>query len=107
MPIGLTINVALLGFNGDGGFGYTLGEETLERLLSESLPSSRPSSLHNKRPLAVNYLLTYNVVKLPKKHLDEFSQHVGMAMRKADKVMAVTLISFSSFADKVDLFHAD
>ena len=89
MPIGLTVNVGLLGFNGDGGFGYALGEDTLERLLSESLPTARPSSLETKRPLAVNYLLNYNVVRLPKKHLDELSQNLGMAMREADKVDCV------------------
>jgi len=80
------INVVLVGFNGDGGYGYTLAEESLERLLSESMPTHRPSSLEKKKPLAVSYQLTYDVIKLPKQHIDEMSRRLGDTMRSIHRV---------------------
>ena len=86
VPIKMGINVVLVGFNGDGGYGYTLAEESLERLLSESMPTHRPSSLEKKKPLAVSYQLTYDVIKLPKQHIDEMSRRLGDTMRSIHRV---------------------
>ena len=97
MPVGITINVALMGFNGDGGYGYTLEEESLERLLNDALPVYRPSSMEDKKLLDVEYQIIYNVVKLPTDNLKQLTEKLGAEMSAIDRVYLLFIICPHSF----------
>eukprot|EP01087_Luapelamoeba_hula_P014540 TRINITY_DN4275_c0_g1_i1.p1 TRINITY_DN4275_c0_g1~~TRINITY_DN4275_c0_g1_i1.p1 ORF type:complete len:775 (-),score=92.21 TRINITY_DN4275_c0_g1_i1:51-2375(-) len=85
VSISLTINVALLGFNGKGGYQYHATPEAMSSLLRETLGTYRPSSLEHHRELGVEYLLSYNVVNLPQPYLHTLSQRLGASFRTADQ----------------------
>lgn len=57
----LEVNVVLIGFNGDGGYRYTIDSQKLEEFLRVSFPSHRPSCLETGQPLDIEHHVVYNV----------------------------------------------
>ncbi|KDP27936.1 hypothetical protein JCGZ_19016 [Jatropha curcas] len=56
----LEVNVVLIGFNGDGGYRYSLDTHKLEEFLRTSFPSHRPSCLETGEPLDIEHHIVYN-----------------------------------------------
>ncbi|OIW00150.1 hypothetical protein TanjilG_29140 [Lupinus angustifolius] len=56
----LEVNVVLIGFNGDGGYRYSIDSHKLEQLLRISFPSHRPSCLETGDVLDIEHHLVYN-----------------------------------------------
>ncbi|CAI9776768.1 unnamed protein product [Fraxinus pennsylvanica] len=56
----LEVNVVLIGFNGDGGYRYTLDSQKLEEFLRVSFPSHRPSCLETGQPLDIEHHVVFN-----------------------------------------------
>jgi hypothetical protein len=57
----LEVNVVLIGFNGDGGYRYSVDPHKLEQLLKTSFPTHRPSCLETEELLDIEHHLVYNV----------------------------------------------
>lgn len=56
----LEVNIVLIGFNGDGGYRYTVDSQKLEEFLRVSFPSHRPSCLETGKPLDIEHHIVYN-----------------------------------------------
>lgn len=56
----LEVNVVLIGFNGDGGYRYTIDSQKLEEFLKVSFPSHRPSCLETGQPLDIEHHMVFN-----------------------------------------------
>jgi hypothetical protein len=56
----LEVNVVLIGFNGDGGYRYTIDAHKLEQLLKTSFPTHRPSCSETEELLDIEHHLVYN-----------------------------------------------
>jgi hypothetical protein len=61
LVVPLEINVALLGFNGDGAYQFQIAEKELADFLQKSLPDHRPSCLETGQQLEISYQLKYTV----------------------------------------------
>ena len=61
LVVPLEINVALLGFNGDGAYQFQIAEKELADFLQKSLPEHRPSCLETGQQLEISYQLKYTV----------------------------------------------
>lgn len=57
----LEVNIVLVGFNGDGGYRYSLDLHKLQEFLKISFPTHRPSCLETGEPLDIEHHLVYNV----------------------------------------------
>lgn len=58
----LEVNVVLVGFNGDGGYRYTLEAHKLEEFLKSSFPTHRPSCLETGEPIDIEHHIIYNAI---------------------------------------------
>lgn len=56
----LEVNVVLIGFNGDGGYRYSIDSHKLEDFLKISFPSHKPSCLETGEPLDIEHQIVYN-----------------------------------------------
>lgn len=56
----LEVNVVLIGFNGDGGYRFTLDTHKLQEFLRTSFPSHRPSCLETGDPLDIEHHIAFN-----------------------------------------------
>lgn len=56
----LEVNVVLIGFNGDGGYRYTLDAHKLEEFLRVSFPTHRPSCLETGEPLDIEHNIVFS-----------------------------------------------
>lgn len=56
----LEVNVILIGFNGDGGYRYSVDAHKLEEFLKVSFPSHRPMCLETGEPLDIEHHVVYN-----------------------------------------------
>ncbi|XP_015883199.2 uncharacterized protein LOC107419002 [Ziziphus jujuba] len=56
----LEVNVVLIGFNGDGGYRYSLDAHKLEEFLRVSFPSHRPSCLETGELLDIEHHVVFN-----------------------------------------------
>lgn len=50
----LEVNVVLVGFNGDGGYRYTVDAHKLEEVLKVSFPTHRPACLSRPESLSIS-----------------------------------------------------
>ncbi|GAB4842998.1 hypothetical protein Ancab_012976 [Ancistrocladus abbreviatus] len=57
----LEVNIILVGFNGDGGYRYSMDIHKLENFLRTSFPFHRPSCLETGEPLDIEHHIVYNV----------------------------------------------
>lgn len=58
----LEVNIVLVGFNGDGGYRYTLEAHKLEEFLKSSFPTRRPSCLETGEPIDIEHHIVYNAI---------------------------------------------
>lgn len=58
----LEVNIVLVGFNGDGGYRYTLDVRKLEDFLKSSFPTHRPSCLETGEPIDIEHHIIYNAI---------------------------------------------
>lgn len=56
----LEVNVVLIGFNGDGGYRYSLDAHKLEEFLRVSFPSHRPSCFETGELLDIEHHIVFN-----------------------------------------------
>ena len=56
----LEVNVVLIGFNGDGGYRYSLDSHKLEEFLRVSFPSYRPSCFETGELLDIEHHIVFN-----------------------------------------------
>ncbi|KAG8370537.1 hypothetical protein BUALT_Bualt14G0127300 [Buddleja alternifolia] len=60
VQIPLEVNVVLIGFNGDGGYRYTIESQKLEEFLRVGFPAHRPSCLETGQPLDIEHHVVFN-----------------------------------------------
>lgn len=58
----LEVNVVLIGFNGDGGYRYSLDGHKLEEFLRKGFPLHRPSCFETGEPIDIEHHIMYNVI---------------------------------------------
>lgn len=76
----LEVNIVLVGFNGDGGYRYTLDSHKLEEFLKISFQLHRPSCLETGQPLDIEHHLVYNVFPAGQAELISLEKAVKEAM---------------------------
>lgn len=57
----LEVNVVLIGFNGDGGYRYSIDSQKLEEFLRDNFASHRPSCLETAKHIDIEHHIVYNV----------------------------------------------
>lgn len=60
----LEVNVILVGFNGDGGYRYTLDSQKLQEFLHLGFPTHRPSCLETGEPLDIEHHMVFNAISV-------------------------------------------
>ncbi|KAK3011226.1 hypothetical protein RJ639_012378 [Escallonia herrerae] len=97
----LEVNVVLIGFNGDGGYRYTIDSQKLEEFLRISFPSHRPSCLETGEPLDIEHHIVYNAFPAGQPEL--------IALEKALKasMVAAGTAREADFGREVPLFEVD
>ena len=63
-PIPLEVNIVLVGFNGDGGYRYSLDSRKLASVLKDIFPNHRPTCLGTALQLDIEHTLYYNVLSV-------------------------------------------
>ncbi|KAK3002601.1 hypothetical protein RJ639_022373 [Escallonia herrerae] len=97
----LEVNVVLIGFNGDGGYRYTIDSQKLEEFLRISFPSHRPSCLETGEPLDIEHHIVYNAFPTGQPELIALEKAL-----KASMVPAGTARE-ADFGREVPLFEVD
>lgn len=76
----LEVNVVLVGFQGDGGYRYSLDLHKLQEFLKISFPTHRPSCLESGEPLDIEHHLVYNVFPVGQAELVSLEKVLKEAM---------------------------
>ncbi|KAL8130179.1 hypothetical protein V2J09_019334 [Rumex salicifolius] len=76
----LEVNIVLVGFNGDGGYRYSLDPHQLEQFLRNSFPYHRPSCLETGEPIDIEHHMVYNVFPTGQPELIALEKAVKQAM---------------------------
>lgn len=76
----LEVNVVLVGFNGDGGYRYSLDSHKLEEFLRVSFPSHRPACLESGESLDIEHHVVYNAFPAGQAELIELEKTLKAAM---------------------------
>ncbi|XP_058757608.1 uncharacterized protein LOC131630884 [Vicia villosa] len=97
----LEVNVVLIGFNGDGGYRYTVDAHKLEELLKTSFPTHRPSCLETEELLDIEHHLVYNAFSAGQPELIALEKALKEAMVPAGKARE------SDFGREVPLFEVE
>lgn len=84
-PIPFEVNVVLVGFNGDGGYRYSLDARKLGTILKEVFPTHRPICLETALQLDIEHNLYYNVLPVGQPELIAFEQSIKSAMVASGK----------------------
>lgn len=97
----LEVNVVLVGFNGDGGYRYTLDAHKLEEFLKSSFPTHRPSCLETGEPIDIEHHIIYNVIPAGQPELIALEKVLKDAMVPAGSARE------SEYGRQVPLFEVD
>lgn len=97
----LEVNLVLIGFNGDGGYRYSLDSQKLEEFLRLGFPSHRPSCLETGEPLDIEHHLVYNVFPAAQPELIALEKALKEAMLPAGTTRE------TDFGREVPLFEVD
>nr|GLL48469.1 uncharacterized protein LOC109170570 [Ipomoea trifida] len=97
----LEVNIVLIGFNGDGGYRYTVDSQKLEEFLRVSFPSHRPSCLETGKPLDIEHHIVYNAFPVGQPELIALEIALKAAMVPAGTAREV------DFGREVALFEVD
>eukprot|EP00250_Pteridium_aquilinum_P008214 c17771_g1_i3 orf=536-2992(-) len=79
------VNVVLVGFNGDGGYRYSLDAHKLGTVLKEVFPTHRPTCLETAQQLDIEHSLYYNILPVGQPELIGFEQRIKSAMVPSGK----------------------
>lgn len=90
----LEVNLVLIGFNGDGGYRYSLDSQKLEEFLRLGFPSHRPSCLETGEPLDIEHHLVYNVFPAAQPELIALEKALKEAMLPAGTTREVPKLDF-------------
>jgi len=92
----LEVNVVLIGFNGDGGYRYSLDGHKLEEFLKMGFPLHRPSCFETGEPIDIEHHIMYNVIAAGQPELISLEKSLKEAMQPAGTARDVSRsISFS------------
>ncbi|CAH9055194.1 unnamed protein product [Cuscuta europaea] len=97
----LEVNIVLIGFNGDGGYRYTIDSQKLEELLRVSFPTHRLSCLETGQPLDIEHHIVYNAFPIGQPELISLEIALKKAMVPAGKTRE------TDFGREVPLFEVD
>ena len=85
----LEVNIVLVGFNGDGGYRYSLDARKLGEFMRRSFPSHHPACLETALPFDIEHDLQYNVIPVGQPELIAFEKAVKSAMVPAGSAREV------------------
>uniref|UniRef100_A0A2P2K0J6 Uncharacterized protein MANES_03G205800 n=1 Tax=Rhizophora mucronata TaxID=61149 RepID=A0A2P2K0J6_RHIMU len=97
----LEVNIVLIGFNGDGGYRYSLESHKLEEFLKVSFSTHRPSCLQTGEPLDIEHHVVYNAFPAGQLELIELEKALKGAMVPAGTARE------SDFGREVPLFEVE
>lgn len=97
----LEVNIVLVGFNGDGGYRYSLDARMLGEFMRRSFPSHHPACLETALPLDIEHDLQYNVLPVGQPELIAFEQAVKNTMVPAGSARE------SEYGREVPLFEVE
>ncbi|XP_050218417.1 uncharacterized protein LOC126669117 [Mercurialis annua] len=97
----LEVNVVLIGFNGDGGYRYSLDTHKLEEFLRTSFPKYRPSCLETGEPLDIEHHVVYNAFPAGQPELIALEKALKEAMVSAGNARE------TDFGREVPLFEVE
>lgn len=97
----LEVNVVLIGFNGDGGYRYTIDSQKLEEFLRVSFPSHRPSCLETGQPLDIEHHIVFNTFPAGQTELIAMERALKSAMVPAGTARE------ANFGREVPLFEVE
>ncbi|KAG6431362.1 hypothetical protein SASPL_109441 [Salvia splendens] len=97
----LEVNVVLIGFNGNGGYRYTVDSQKLEEFLRVAFPSHRPSCLETGQPLDIEHHVVFNAFPVGQPELIALEEAVKGAMTPAGTAREV------DFGREVPLFEVE
>ncbi|KAM0948453.1 hypothetical protein DsansV1_C06g0059551 [Dioscorea sansibarensis] len=97
----LEVNVVLIGFNGDGGYRYSLDPHKLESFLKSSFPTHRPSCLETGEPIDIEHHIIYNAIPAGQPELIALEQALKDAMVPSGNARE------SDYGREVPLFEVD
>lgn len=97
----LEVNVVLIGFNGDGGYRYSVDAHKLEEFLKVSFPSHRPSCLETGEPLDIEHHIIYNAFPAGQPELIALEKALKEAMVPSGTARE------TDFGREVPLFEVD
>ncbi|PRQ39472.1 hypothetical protein RchiOBHm_Chr4g0425571 [Rosa chinensis] len=97
----LEVNVVLVGFNGDGGYRYSVDAHKLEELLKISFPTHRPACLETGEALDIEHQIVYNAFPAGQPELIALEKALKEAMVPAGNARE------SEFGREVPLFEVD
>nr|ABF95572.1 expressed protein [Oryza sativa Japonica Group] len=107
----LEVNVVLIGFNGDGGYRYSLDGHRLEEFLKMSFPLHRPSCFETGEPIDIEHHIMYNVIAAGQPELISLEKSLKEAMVPAGtarEFMALNILSLQSeYGREFPLFEVD
>ncbi|XP_027115880.2 uncharacterized protein [Coffea arabica] len=97
----LEVNIVLIGFNGDGGYRYTIDSQKLEDFMRVSFASHRLSCLETGQPLDIEHHIVYNVFPVGQPELIALERALKEAMLPAGTARE------ADFGREVSLFEVD
>ncbi|KAM5568717.1 hypothetical protein ABKV19_016314 [Rosa sericea] len=97
----LEVNVVLVGFNGDGGYRYSVDAHKLEELLKISFPTHRPACLETGEALDIEHQIVYNAFPAGQPELIALEKALKEAMVPAGNARE------TEFGREVPLFEVD
>ncbi|XP_073050382.1 uncharacterized protein [Primulina eburnea] len=97
----LEVNVVLIGFNGDGGYRYTIDSHKLEEFLRVSFPSHRPSCLETGQPIDIEHHIVFNAFPAGQPELIALEKAMKLALTPAGHARE------ADFGRQVPLFEVE
>lgn len=97
----LEVNIVLIGFNGDGGYRYSIDSQKLEEFLRVGFPTHRPSCLETKELLDIEHHIVYNAFPAGQPELIALEKALKFAMVPAGTARE------ADYGKEVPLFEVD
>ncbi|KAL7144319.1 hypothetical protein ABFS83_07G004500 [Erythranthe nasuta] len=97
----LEVNVVLIGFNGDGGYRYSVDSQKLDEFLRVGFPTHRPSCLETGQHLDIEHHVVFNAFPIGQAELIALEKAVKAAMAPAGSARE------ADFGREVPLFEVE
>lgn len=95
------MNIVLIGFNGDGGYRYTLDPHKLEEFMKSSFPSHRPACVETGELIDIEHHIIYNAFPAGQPEIIALEKAVKEALVPAGTARE------SEYGREVPLFEVD